>query len=284
MIKQILRNLTPPILFSLFRTLKQRLNLGSSIYNGLYKTSTELPPTGENPFVHENWISYVSNRVESRKNGVANQDMHEMCLSLIASLLPTGRDSAQTIVDFGGGIGMYWPTVSTQNKALLDTDFVVVDNLENCIKGKIIFGDQDIEFFSDFKEAVKNRKIKLLNVASTLHYCIDYQQVITMLCNSKADYIVVSRHPAQSDALPVAYTVQNVTSPKGLCGQIPVVLLSVRTLSDLMKEHGYVLIADYYSNADPDKYFKYTKVEVPAEYLRIIDHALVFQHRAGVEK
>ena len=51
-----------------------------------------------------------------------------------------------------------------------------------------------------------------------------------------------------------------------------------------MNEHGYTLIADYYSDADPDKYWKYTKTPVPAEFLRIIDHALVFQSRLGVAK
>lgn len=215
MLKQLIRGLTPPIVFSMLRTLKQRLNFGSSIFEGFYKTLVEVPPTGANPFEHPNWISYVSTRAESRKNGVANQDMHEMCLSLITSIMPaTDEPESQSIIDFGGGVGMYWPVFKAQNKAAINTEFIVIDSKENCIKGRKLFGDQGILFQSDFEQAAKDhQQIKVLNVASTLHYCLEYEQAISMLCGSNAKFIVVSRHPAQDNGLLVAYTVQNKVDP-----------------------------------------------------------------------
>lgn len=282
MIKNIVKNLAPPFVFPTLKKIYERFNLGTPISEGIYEDLSQVPKIQGNPFEHPNWISYVSTRAESRKNPtVANQDMHEMCLSLIASTMPsTDEPESQSIVDFGGGVGMYWPVVKAQNKANANTNFVVIDSEENCVKGRKLFGEQGVDFQTDFEQVIKSHlNIKVLNVASTLHYCLDYEQVIAMLCGSKARFIVVSRHPAQEDGLPIAYTVQNVVSPNGFCGQHPLVLISVKALAGLMDEHGYTLIADYYSDADPDKYFKYAKTPIPAGFSRIIDHALVFQRR-----
>lgn len=214
--------------------------------------------------------------------GVSYQDMHEMCLSLIGLMLPEAHDAAQqTIIDFGGGVGMYWPALKAQNKARRAGDFVVVDNEKNCISGKALFGIQGVRFESDFDRAIKAAgTIHLLNVASTLHYCLDHEAVIAMLCSSSAKFIVVSRHPAPADGLPIAHTIQNVSTVKGFCGRIPVVLISVKALSDLMLAHGYTLIADYYGETDPGKYWKHSRTPVVAEFLRIVDHALVFQKQS----
>lgn len=263
----------------MLRSLYKHVNVETPIYEGLYRNQAELPLINKNPFAHPNWIAYAGSRARSRKNGVTNQDMHEMCLSLIASIMPAAnKEEPQTIVDFGGGVGMYWPALMAQNKAEVNTEFLVIDNESNCIEGKRLFGDQGVDFQSNFAHAIQSKKnITVLNVASTLQYCMDYEHVVAMLCGIRAKFIVVSRHPAPDDALPITYTVQSVTSIHGFCGQIPVVLLGVDTLSALMKKHGYTLIADYYHDADPGKYWKYTKKTIPTEYSRIIDHALVFQ-------
>lgn len=205
-----------------------------------------------------------------------------MCLSLIASFRSQmDEPEGQAIVDFGGGVGMYWPAVKAQNKAGFEDTFMVVDNPENCNAGKRIFNGDPIEFHSDFEDATKGRNdIKVLNVASTLQYCLDYEHTINMLCESNAMFIVVTRHPAPDAGLPIAYAIQNVVSINGYCGQIPVVLIGVESLVRLMNERGYMLIADYFNDTDPDKYWKYAKKPVPAEYSRIIDHAIVFQRTA----
>lgn len=279
MVKNLFRQLTPPLLFSMLRSLYKHFNVETPIYEGLYRNQGELPSIDKNPFAHPNWIAYVGGRARSRMSGVTDQDMREMCLSLIGSIMPaTSELEPQTIVDFGGGVGMYWPALMAQNKAEVNTEFLVIDNESNCIEGKRLFGDQGVDFQSNFTHATQSKKnINVLNVASTLHYCMHYENVVAMLCGIRAKFIVVSRHPAPDDALPITYTVQNVTSIHGFCGQIPVVLLGVDTLSGLMKKHGYTLIADYYSDADPEKYWKYAKKTIPAEFARIIDHALVFQ-------
>ena len=279
MLKNFLRELTPPIVFSALRMVYKRVKIGTPIFDGLYSSLADVPRIEEDPFVHPNWISYVGPRAESRKGGVSYQDMHEMCLSLIASMLPEALDEApQAIIDFGGGVGMYWPALKAQNKAGRAGDFIVVDNEKNCVSGKALFGAEGVRFESDFDRVIKAAgSIHLINVASTLHYCLDHEAVIAMLCGSGARFIVVSRHPAQDDGLPVAYTVQNVITVNGFCGQIPVVLISVKTLSDLMHGHGYKLISDYYTKTDPDKYWINSRTTVAAEFSQIIDHALVFQ-------
>ncbi len=279
MLKKLLQELTPPIIFSALRKAYQRAKIGIPIFDGIYYSLVALPRIEENPFAHPNWISYVGPRAESRRGGASYQDMHEMCLSLIGSMLPEVHDEAPwTIIDFGGGVGMYWPALKAQNKARRTGDFVVVDNEKNCISGKALFGTEGVRFEPDFDRAIKAAgTVHLLNVASTLHYCLDHEAVVAMLCSSGAKFIVVSRHPAQADGLPIAYTIQNVSTVKGFCGRIPVVLISVKALSDLMLAHGYTLIADYYSETDPGKYWKHSRTPIAAEFLHIVDHALVFQ-------
>lgn len=48
---------------------------------------------------------------------------------------------------------------------------------------------------------------------------------------------------------------------------------------DLMRESGYELIADYYDASNADKYWQYSKAEIPAEFSNIVDHALIFQRQ-----
>ena len=173
---------------------------------------------------------------------------------------------------------MYWPAVKAQNKTRTFTNFVVVDSPLNCAAGHLLFGAEGVEFCSDFEQLLAQKKsIRLLNVAGTLHYCLDYEGALDLLSRSDADFIVISRHPAPDDGQPPAYTIQNVTSINGFCGHIAVVLLSVEMVSDLMHKRGYSLIADYYSESDTGKYWKGGRQAVTSGYERIIDHALVFQ-------
>lgn len=105
MFKNLIRQLTPPIFFAALKSLYRRFNPGTPIYDGFYRDRASLPRIDANPFAHPNWISYVSDRAQSRIAGVMNQDMHEMCFSLIASIRPPlDEPGRQVIVDFGGGV------------------------------------------------------------------------------------------------------------------------------------------------------------------------------------
>jgi len=279
MLKDLLRQVTPPFLFALARGLVRRVKLGQPMFDGLYAEPSLLPPATGNPFEHPNWLSYVADRARSRIDGVAYQDMNEMCLSLIASITPAGASSAfRHVVDFGGGVGMYWPVLKVQNRTGAKLRFVVVDSPGNCKLGLSLFGADGVEFLSDFEQLLaRGTSIDVLNVSSTLQYCLNYETVVELLCRSKARFIIVSRHPAPIQEQPVAYTMQNVVTVNGFCGRIPVVLLSIEPLSRLMSQHGYGMIADYYNDADASKYWTYGKQPIPAGFSQIAEHALVFQ-------
>ena len=105
MFQKLIRQLTPPIFFAALKSLYRRFNAGKPIYDGFYRDIASLPRIDANPFTHPNWISYVSGRAQSRIAGVMNQDMYEMCFSLIASIrLPLDETGRQVTVDFGGGV------------------------------------------------------------------------------------------------------------------------------------------------------------------------------------
>lgn len=285
-IKRIGKSLVPPILQASINKLYKKLNVENSIYDGFYSELIKVPEMKSNPFEHPNWISYASARAESRKNGVHNQDMHEMSLSLLASIQPPVSETDCTnVVDFGGGVGMYWPAVKAQNmagKKIKAAEYIVIDSPKNCVAGKKIFTETNIDFQSDLELTINThlsskKKINVLNVASTLQYCLDYVGILKILSRSKAKFIVISRHPAPDNGLPIAYTMQNVVSPDGYCGQHPVVLINVQILANTMKELGYSLITDYFSDVDPEKYFRFSRSSMPEKYKRIKDHSLVFQ-------
>ena len=104
MFKKILIQMTPPLIFSLARKVKRSLRIGRPIYERLYFDKLLLPQFEENPFEHPNWLAYVEERAESRKNGVTAQDFHEIALSLLASISsPAVEQDQACVVDFGGG-------------------------------------------------------------------------------------------------------------------------------------------------------------------------------------
>ncbi|MES2686082.1 MAG: methyltransferase, TIGR04325 family [Pseudomonadota bacterium] len=282
MFKKLLQQITPPILFSVARRTLRWVRPVRPSYEGFFHRREQLPPVSENPFEHANWLSYVSERAESLREPSALQNMHEMCLSLIASIVPLAASASRTaVIDFGGGVGMYWPMVRRQNKAGATHEFIVVDSPSNCELGRSIFGNDGVRFFADFEQALATgMEISVLNVSSTLQYCLDYEAIVELLCTSRANFIVISRHPAQGDGLPVAYTMQNVQTVKGVCGRIPVVLIGVDRLKELLRLQGYMLIADYYGQADANKYWSDKQHTVPAGFAHIVEHALVFQRVA----
>ena len=109
--KNTVKQLMPPVIVALLRAVYKKLKIGTPIFEGVYLTRSSIPALAGNPFDHENWLSYVAERAASRKNLVGEQDFHEMALSLLASIeLPSMGQGRSYVVDFGGGVGMYWPS------------------------------------------------------------------------------------------------------------------------------------------------------------------------------
>ena len=279
MLKNLIQQLTPPLIYSVLRRIRDAARIGIPVYDGIYSDINRLPNCQEDPFSHPRWLDYVSERGRQRARGVSDQNMHEMCMSLLSSVIfQNGEIEKPTVIDFGGGVGMSWPALKAEDRTGSIQKFIVVDNEGNCIVGRQIFPDERISFHTTLKEAVRaSSRVSVLNVSSTLQYCLDYLAVIEELCAAKADFIVISRHPSPDAKAQVAYTVQNVSSINGFCGRIPVVLLSVEQLEEIMLGEGYRLIANYFSGDDSEKYWRFSKGPIPQQYRRITEHALVFQ-------
>lgn len=279
MFKSLIRQLTPPLVYSALRRFRNLTRAGAPVYEGIYTDVSLLPECPEDPFSHSHWLAYVNERGRQRAMGVADQNMHEMCMSLLASVITqAGEAGKPTVIDFGGGVGMSWTALKAQDRADSVNRFIVVDNERNCLLGREIFPDEKIGFHTVLREAVAaSSSVSVLNVASTLQYCLDYVAVLKELCAVNAAFIVISRHPSPGNQAPVAYTVQNISTAKGFCGRIPVVLLNVETLEEIMIDGGYQLIANYFGADDSDKYWRFSKTPAPSLYRRITEHALVFQ-------
>ena len=283
MLKSLIQQLTPPVVYSALRRFRDLSRAGTPVYEGIYTQAHLLPPCPNDPFSHPNWLAYVNERGRQRAMGVADQNMHEICMSLLGSVIAKTSDAGKpTVIDFGGGVGMSWTALKAQDRADSINRFIVVDNERNCLLGREIFPDEKVSFCTTLQEAVAvSSGVSVLNVASTLQYCLDHVAVLKDLCAVNAAFIVISRHPSPGRDAPVAYTVQNISTNHGFCGQIPVVLVNVEALEKIMIDGGNQLIANYFGTDDSDKYWRFSKTPAPAPYRRITEHALVFQRVTG---
>jgi putative methyltransferase (TIGR04325 family) len=283
MLKSFIQQLTPPVVYSALRRFLDLTRVGTPVYEGIYSEAHLLPSCPNDPFSHPNWLAYVNERGRQRAMGVADQNMHEICMSLLASVITQTSDAGKpTVIDFGGGVGMSWTALKAQDRTDSINRFIVVDNERNCRLGREIFPDEKVSFCTTLQEAVAaSSGVSVLNVASTLQYCLDYVAVLNELRAVKAAFIVISRHPSPGNGVPVAYTVQNISTNHGFCGQIPVVLVNVETIEKIMIDGGYRLIANYFGADDSGKYWRFSKAPVPPHYRRITEHALVFQRVTG---
>ncbi len=155
MLKSFIQQLTPPVVYSTLRQLRDLTRSGTPVYEGIYPGINLLPECPEDPFSHPNWLAYVKERGQQRAMGVADQNMHEMSMSLLASMI-TRADAAEkpTVIDFGGGVGMSWTSLKTQDRADSVNRFIVVDNEQNCLLGRQIFRDEKVSFHITLQEAV----------------------------------------------------------------------------------------------------------------------------------
>ena len=283
MLKSLIQQLTPPVVYSALRRFRDLARAGTPVYEGIYTDARLLPPCPNDPFSHPNWLAYVNERGRARAMGVADQNMHEICMSLLASVITqAGESEKPTVIDFGGGVGMSWTGLKSQDRTGSIDSFIVVDNERNCRLGREIFPDGKVSFHTTLRKAVAvSSGVAVLNVASTLQYCLDYVAVLKELYAVNAAFIVISRHPSPGSDARVAYTVQNISTNHGFCGHIPVVLVNVETLEKIMIDGGYRLIANYFGADDSNKYWRFSKTPAPAPYQRITEHALVFQRVTG---
>ncbi len=103
MLKSLIQQLTPPVVYSALRRFRDLSRAGKPVYEGIYTQAHLLPPCANDPFSPPNWLAYVNERGRQRAMGVADQNMHEICMSLLASVIAKTSDAGKpTVIDFGG--------------------------------------------------------------------------------------------------------------------------------------------------------------------------------------
>ncbi len=167
------------------------------------------------------------------------------------------------ILDLGGGCGMYFPVVNSFFFKLgMGLKYAVVDGMSSCKIGSACFSKcTDIKFFNFQQNGVSKAcqwlgKVDLVNCAGTLHYLLDWKEAILNITALEPRMVVVSRHPTPDNAIKEGYVLQNVTTIKGYCGIVPVVLIPRNLLFLEMASQGYECIAENGSLGDANWYWQ----------------------------
>lgn len=198
--KALIKQFLPPILLSLVRHLIPRQKL-----LGLYEGRFDLAPNlgALDVFASESWMKHVSNNLRGMPKLNYQHTFynnHDLLLSLLVAM-----KESTIVMDFGGGVGLgsFWARSQSDNCE----SYIVVDNAENVKIGRNFFStDKRIQFF----ETIPEKKVDVLNINGTLHYIVDWENVLLKLLDLKPEYVLMSRHISVEGLRSQQYTVQDL--------------------------------------------------------------------------
>ncbi len=150
------------------------------------------PPAPETPpaFHSERWLAAQRNAVESARAAVQGGGPSTMidALPLPALLAPlVDPQSALSILDFGGGAGVLYPTL---RDCLPDAalDLHVVETAAVCDLGRELFGADG----PTFHETLPDGRFDVVHAASSLHYVADWKAMLARFAAYEPRLIVLA--------------------------------------------------------------------------------------------
>jgi putative methyltransferase (TIGR04325 family) len=133
---------------------------------------------------------------EAAAGAAADYSTHNTIMSFayVLGRVAQGRESV-SVLDWGGGLGHYY----VYSRALfpsLGLDYVVKDFPGFCEAGAKLL--PDVKYLSDDTE-VFSRSYDLVFASSSLHYARDCYGLLARLCDSAAEWLMVTRTPMIED-------------------------------------------------------------------------------------
>ena len=267
--KEFIKSCIPPILLNNINYIRQAIDKYNDNSPPQYSAKitykySDFNETYDNLWDSPNWVLFDGDKLNN-SNNLKPHIHHQSVINSCRVLNKLNGFKKFHIIDFGGGCG----TLAGQLfKSLSNEEFKlevsVIDSSALIKLGADFFSDStNIKFFGqenvDIKsvsDRFKSENIAtILNISSTLQYIPNYKEFLTNLLEQTRPLIVtITRFPRCEKVNIDAFTVQTVTTPRGLCGSTIVNLFGKNSLTDCMKNLGYnVLFEDF--NEINDKAF-----------------------------
>jgi putative methyltransferase (TIGR04325 family) len=271
--KQIVRQITPPLLLDCCIALRARLMglpmaSGRYVWQGIYSDFNAVPVAGPG-FSGEPWANgcryYLNQLLANRRCGRVPADESQgahLLLPLLARSIRNGNEPLK-ILDFGGGPGTDYLFLRSSVGEKLAVKYHVVEGEIICAIGTDAFvGDSSITFGNSLPSEDISFDVVYLN--GVLQFIENFRATLRHLCNLQPTYILAVRHPAGE--VPTFATAQ-VNVSKSI---LPCWFFNSQELIDLVTAEGYRL--EYQSSMR----WPYDMSNFPEEYRLDAYHNLLF--------
>lgn len=205
-IKNIVKNICPPFLFNLLKSIFSRQNKFYGHYNNWYDANAVCDK------------GYDSNKILQKvlesslkvKNGEAIFERDSVLFDeikyswpvttslMLAAALNTGN---LNVLDFGGALGSHYNQNIKLLKLISDVKWNIVEQ-ENLVKlGKIHFQSNNIKFYLTIPDCLIYNKPNLVLLSSVLQYLPEPWQTLKEIIKINAKIVVLDRTPFASNQI-----------------------------------------------------------------------------------
>ena len=182
---------------------------------------------------------------------------------MTAACLVRGTTDTVTIIDLGGGVGIYYTLIKRITTQIgIKLKYAVVDGAENCRNGTAFHGaSEEIRFFDFNDHGIAQAsqflgQVNVLNICGTLHYILDWKAALNSASQLNPTVICISRAPTPDLADTEGYVIQHIHNSLGYCGQVQVVLIPRKKLISEMQRLDYFLFAEQGNSGDARWYWE----------------------------
>lgn len=220
----------------------EKFNIWEGVYSSFDETSTVATGAGfEGDVYNQRAYTAAKECLDALNNGKPIPPFHKQRSNVLppVAALMLGKSTPLHILDFGGGLGIGYMTLTESIPKCAETiKYSIVEFSEICAQGRGLHAD-NIEFLEALPE---NKKFELVHSASALQYIEDWKGLLRKFTTYEPEYILLSDVFAGS--IPTFVTLQNYYSSK-----IKHWFFNLDEFVSYCSEIGYELIMKNYVNS-----------------------------------
>ena len=204
-VKQVIKNLAPPILFEAARKALRTRNNRGSVIEWEAVGDADSAWTNGSGWSHQSilelqlrrWKSFVDAAAAPRQLGVwpgseePDLNLHNLLITFgyVLGRAAAGR-SHLSVLDWGGGLGHYY-VYARELQPQLTIDYVVKDLPIFCESGRSLL--PDVTFVAD--DSALSRQYDLVFASSSIHYSNKFYDTIARVAQSASRWLMITRLP-----------------------------------------------------------------------------------------
>jgi len=189
-----------------------------NIWEGIYDSFDQCPGHGQG-YESDRWVRQETERIHSLLQAIKNDGAIPSVVSYRMNLLPllaattavNSKKNKVTILDFGGGLGSTYISVTAACANSQIVDYHIVESKSICRAGKECFkGNTHIHFYDHLPEKIQD--VDIVCLCSSIQYIKDWQGLLKGVAEYDPQYVLLADVPAGD--IPTYATVQNYYESK----------------------------------------------------------------------